>query len=330
MKLENKPMVSVIVPVYNVENFIERCLDSILEQEYRDFELLVIDDGSSDDSGTICDSYISKDSRVQVFHKQNGGLSDARNYGIEHARGEYYTFIDSDDYIGRDYLKILLSLIDENAADVAVVKFRPTYQIEKEDILLVDDERHVMDATEALKTICINTHFGVSACGKLYHHTLFDGIRYPKGYLYEDVFTTPYLIAKSSRVAYSNAVQYFWYQRPTSITHSDISDKNMVLFDGLGKLVNFIDENYPQLHDAAVCRYVNDSFWTIIQKLVYSDDYYRLIDRIDAISRDLWKEGLRNPYLSFRKKLNVIIMLVSKKAYRGIYMLHNSKNRDMI
>ena len=113
--------VSVIVPVYNVEKYLDRCITSILKQTHPDFELLLIDDGSRDSSGNICDAWAQADARISVFHKENGGLSDARNYGIDHAKGEYITFVDSDDYVGRDYLKTLVGLVQEYGAQIVQV-----------------------------------------------------------------------------------------------------------------------------------------------------------------------------------------------------------------
>ena len=116
-------MISVIVPVYNVESCLGKCLDSILEQTYRDFELLLIDDGATDSSGDICERYAKTDERIKVFHKPNGGLSDARNYGIERASGDYLTFIDSDDYIIANYLEVLYKMATENNAEMLNINF---------------------------------------------------------------------------------------------------------------------------------------------------------------------------------------------------------------
>ena len=133
-------MISVIVPIYKVEKYLRRCVDSILEQSYPDFELLLIDDGSPDSCPRICDEYARRDERVRVFHKPNGGLSDARNYGLERMKGEYVSFIDSDDYVGKDYLKILMELIREYGVNVAAV----THQCvsEADGTLFVASEDH--------------------------------------------------------------------------------------------------------------------------------------------------------------------------------------------
>ena len=124
----NNSLISVIVPVYNVEDYLTRCIESILDQTYTNFELLLVDDGSTDDSLMICKKYQDLDNRVMCFHKENGGLSDARNYGLEHMKGEYVTFIDSDDYIGSDYLRILFEMMEDGSSDVTIIGVEDFYK----------------------------------------------------------------------------------------------------------------------------------------------------------------------------------------------------------
>lgn len=319
------PKVSVIVPVYNVERYLDKCIKSIIGQSFIDFELLLIDDGSTDSSGDICEVYNTKDSRVRVFHKENGGLSDARNYGIDRAMGMFYTFIDSDDYIGSDYLKILVELVDKYEADISVIKSKNIYSDGTLEFGTPANDVRVFNTTDALSHMCRNTFFGISAWGKLYSKKLFEGIRYPKGKLYEDVLTTPYLFAKANRVVSCDAVQYYWLQRSESIMHRKISMEDFVLFDNMEKLINFIDQNYPDVHDAAICRFVNDSFWTIVQRLACSENYYEQIDFVINRCKKYWKEGLFNNYLSLSKKVNILTILFSKKIYKALYTFYKRR-----
>ena len=138
--------ISIIVPVYNVEKLLSKCVDSILNQNFKDFELLLIDDGSKDKSGLICEEYAKKDSRISVYHKTNGGLSSARNYGIEHALGEFITFIDSDDYVDKSMLEILYNNMIENDVDLSITGVRDIYDgktsidVDREKLLLNSEE----------------------------------------------------------------------------------------------------------------------------------------------------------------------------------------------
>ena len=164
-------MISVIVPIYKVEKYLRRCVDSILNQSYTDFELLLIDDGSPDNCPQICDEYARRDDRVRVFHKPNGGLSDARNYGIDRMKGDYVSFIDSDDYVGPDYLKILMDLIKEYAVPVAAVTHLCVFNGET-SFVSSNDTRYMIPNSEILKAMA-QGQIIFSAWGKLMHKDLF-------------------------------------------------------------------------------------------------------------------------------------------------------------
>lgn len=311
--------VSVVVPVYNVEKYLDRCITSILNQTYPDFELILIDDGSGDSSGSICDAWAKADARIRVFHKENGGLSDARNYGIDYAKGEYITFVDSDDYIDRDYLSILVGLVREYGAQIACVSGICAYEGGKV-AHKSSDSRGCLGAEEALKCAYTRRYFGVSAWGKLYKADLFSEIRYPKGRLYEDLLVTPHLIAASDSVAYSSSEQYFWVQREGSIIHTIQSEKEVDLhLSGLREAIEFVDRKFKEVHDAAVCRYVDDSFEYIIHKLVYSEAYFERVGHITAHGKMYWKEGMKNRYISKIRKIEIMLIIISPHIYKAVY-----------
>ena len=220
------PEISVIVPVYNVERYLTRCIDSILAQTYQNFELILVDDGSTDGSGTLCDSYMKKDSRIKVIHKKNGGLSDARNSGIDAAEGEFLSFIDSDDWVRPDFLNILHGNAVQYGADASVVNLHKEYddgRIEK--LNRVSEE--LLSREEALQNLYrIGIYINV-ACNKLYKSALFSDIRYPVGKLHEDGFTTYKLLYKANRVYYSNADLYCYYQRSGSIMNQPFTERRL-------------------------------------------------------------------------------------------------------
>ena len=180
--------VSVIVPVYNVETFLPYCVESLVNQNFEDYEILLIDDGSTDNSGEICDRFSKKYPVVKVFHKENGGLSDARNYGMLHAKGEYFVFVDSDDLVGRDYLKVLHNLVEEYNVDISVIDSVRIRNYDINNISKVIDDNTTLSSSEkilskedALKSMLVRKDLGVSAWGKMYKRSLFDNISYPKG-----------------------------------------------------------------------------------------------------------------------------------------------------
>ena len=208
--------VSVVVPVYNVEKYLNRCIDSILNQTFRDFELILVDDGSTDQSGRICDEYKEKDNRIVVIHKTNGGLSDARNYGIDRAKGEYITFIDSDDWIKERYIEVLYNNAVKFKVDISAVNLHKEYDDRSERSC--DITEGVFDGKAAMQFLYgdISIYLNV-ACAKLYKIDLFEDIRYPVGKLHEDGFTTYKLLYFSNTVYFSNEDLYSYYQRQGSI-----------------------------------------------------------------------------------------------------------------
>lgn len=218
------PKVSVIVPVYNVEKYIKKCIDSILNQTFKDFELILIDDGSPDNCGKICDEYAGKDLRVKVIHKENGGLSDARNFGIDASQGEIIGFVDSDDYIDKDMYAQMITYLEENNCDVVCCdkyivrddkkKFRPSYQ-----------ENKIFNNEQAVNEI-FNGNLDTTAWNKIYKRSVIKDIRFPKGRIYEDVATIHKYIYNAGKVGYISKPFYHYIKRKGSICSSGFNSKS--------------------------------------------------------------------------------------------------------
>lgn len=187
-------MISVIVPVYNVEPYLKKCLDSIVNQTYEDLEILVIDDGSTDKSGQICDEYAEWDERVRVFHTDNKGLSAARNLGLKEAKGEWIEFVDSDDWVDRDYCKLPLELANIHNADLIIFRFRKIRGINRR-WRIKPGKKTTEDALRL-----IHEEASVVVWNKLFRRSLFNGISFPIGKLYEDNAVTHQLIHKATSI----------------------------------------------------------------------------------------------------------------------------------
>ena len=214
-----KDLISIIVPIYNVEQYLKKCVDSLVNQTYKNIEILLIDDGSTDSSGKIADELANKDDRIKVFHKKNGGLSDARNYGIEKASGKYLSFIDSDDYVSYKMMEILHKNIIDNNCDVSICSY---LEFLNEDEIFNDynnEKIMLYNSEEAIKCLFSDCSFGNFAWNKLYKKELFDEIRYPKGYKMEDIGTTYKIFYKSKKIVYSDFKLYYYFQRQNSILH---------------------------------------------------------------------------------------------------------------
>lgn len=222
--MKNSDLISVIAPVYNVKPYLYECINSILEQKYKNFELLLIDDGSTDGSGDICDELAEKDNRIRVIHKENGGLSFARNTGVKAAKGSYVCFIDSDDVISEDYLKILYENAKLYDADVSQCRYVKFYSGKEFFPLLnnIPQKSNKEDLFERLTyTGTVDSISLTIACNKLIRREIAEKISFPEGKLHEDEFYVNYLMEKAERFAETPAELYFYRQRNDSIVGND-------------------------------------------------------------------------------------------------------------
>lgn len=218
-------MVTVIIPIYNVEKYLSKCLESVINQTYRDLEIILIDDGSTDNSGKICDRYDQKDDRIKVVHQTNGGLSAARNTGIDIATGQYITFIDSDDYVTENYIEILVKAAQTYNADLVSTTLVKVYPDQKLQLVKERPQIFAYSKEDVLKVYRTerqdqNPKFPTAACGKLYKKNLWETIRFPVGRLHEDEFTTYKIFDRIVVAAYVTGGGYMYLQHDKSIMHN--------------------------------------------------------------------------------------------------------------
>lgn len=235
-------MITIVVPVYKVEEYLDRCVDSILNQTYKDFELLLVDDGSPDNCGKICDEYAKKDRRIFVIHQKNGGLSAARNTGInwfyEQNRSDYITFVDSDDWLHPEYLRILMNGITENYVKVSVCDFKRV--INESPFENYDNVNFELNSPE---NFLVNHFWQYNyACGKLYHKSIFCDVRFPIGKIFEDTFTTYKVLHKCDEIAYTELQLYYYFQNEQGISHSLWKPAELVIFDAMQEQMQFYKE----------------------------------------------------------------------------------------
>lgn len=243
------PKISVIVPIYNVEKYIKRCVDSVLNQTYKNLEVILVDDGSPDQCGKIADNYQSNDNRIKSVHKSNGGLSDARNYGMKYATGEYVLFVDSDDWLKEEMIETLIKLLLEHKADIVQSGFYYAY----DNYLLYDDRCYAEDMKpvelskeELMKELVINEKVKNFAWGKLYKIDLIKDIPFEKGVLFEDVFWAHKVMDRVNKYVICHKPMCYYLQRNDSIV-STYTVRNLDIIKGLRKRHEFIEDNYPCL-----------------------------------------------------------------------------------
>lgn len=230
----NNAKISIIVPVYKVEEYLDECVESVVSQSYNNLEIILVDDGSPDNCGDICDKWSQKDSRIKVIHKENGGLSDARNAGLEIATGDYIFFLDSDDYIEQNCISDLYGYLGEYDAEIAVTsKTRKPFENIINPPIIADDSKEML--------ILMYKKYFWEGCGKLYKASLFKNLKYKKGILYEDFHLTPRVILESNKIVYADTKQYYYRVRSGSImrgeTKADLiinADENLKYFKNKG------------------------------------------------------------------------------------------------
>ena len=318
-------LISIIVPIYNVECYLIKCIDSIIKQTYERIEIILVDDGSIDKCGEICDDYSIKDKRIKVIHKKNGGLSDARNSGIDIAEGKYLTFVDSDDYISVDYIEYLYSLIIKNDCDISVCGNYFSYNYCR-DKLKNDNNSDVeiyFSARDAIEDMLYSLNFNHSAWGKLYRASLFKDIKFPKGMNYEDYAIVYKVFSNSNKVAFGNAKKYYYVIRSGSIMKSKFDSKNMELIDISNDVTEFIIKKYPNLKKAAISRKIYSNI-ELLYSILMSDDRNIYKEFEEKVFKNIEKD--KNIVLYDRKsrknlKLKICILLFNRSIFKYMYSI---------
>jgi glycosyltransferase involved in cell wall biosynthesis len=243
-------LISVIVPVYNVEKYLDRCVSSIVNQTYRNLEIILVDDGSPDNCPAMCDAWAKKDSRIKVIHKQNGGVSSARNKGLDICNGSYACFVDSDDWIAPEFVELLLDAASRWSVPVAVCKmklFHDASELSTPHIAQIQEA--ILSNRDAMECLVSGGVVQGGACDKLYHRSVFESVRFPEGYRHEDEFFTHNIMAKTENLVYIDAELYYYLQHENSFMHTS----TMVHLDALAAYLERIEllrEMYPDLHRA--------------------------------------------------------------------------------
>lgn len=289
----SEPLISVIVPVYNVEKYIAACVDSILAQTYTNLEILLVDDGSTDSSGALCDEYARRDVRVRVIHQENGGLSDARNTGMQSAQGTYFAFVDSDDFIAGDYIAYLYGMIEKHHAQIAVCGYQKVYPGDENSCYGTQTDKHnsvnsekVYHTEEGLHQLLYQRGMITSAWGRLFDASLFiqaDAIQFPVGKLHEDVAVMYKLFGAADTIVCGDEAKYYYLQRADSIVNQQFDRRRMDYIAFTGECIQFMEDFYPSLRKAAVSRHFSACFELlsgIENNNSYRIEYKQLVNEI--------------------------------------------------
>lgn len=335
-----KPAISIIVPIYKVEPYIRRCIDSILAQEFKNFELILVDDGSLDNCGKICDEYAQTDKRVKVIHKKNGGQSSARNAGLDVAQGNYVGFVDGDDFINGKMYKILYENICKYSSDLVVCDFLKVMEgtpvVIKDNIL--KNEVTQFTNKEALEQLFVYQDGiyvsgsgpsvkWITAWNKLYKRQLFENLRFPEGRIFEDEYITHRILYRCKNITLCAAKLYYYVQRQNSTLNSSYSIKKWDRVYALKDRVDFLKSvDNDQLYEKALVCYTDAFFWCYFKSktLLKKEDYdFRKLKRM--LSKKV-PAILRSQYIMRRQKIMICIFTLNPFIYNLYLKIKGTAN----
>lgn len=302
-KVSNEPLISVIIPVYKVEEYLNRCVDSVINQTYKNIEIILVDDGSPDNCPKICDDYAKKDKRIRVIHKKNGGLSDARNAGIDIAKGEYFSFVDSDDYVEKNYISFLFNLAKKYNSELTMGKQYVRYSDKTIDT--GSGNIYELNSHDTLEKMLYGEDFDVSAWAKLYKKELFKDVRFPVGRLFEDAATTYKLIDKSKKIVLSSKPIYNYIIRDNSITNEAFNEKKFDLILSTEEMTRFVINKYPDLKKACDRRLMYSYLSTLTQLIKCKKVKKEYKDRLMKYIKENRKKVLSDKRIPKRDKFGL-------------------------
>lgn len=327
---KEQPLVSVIVPVYNTEKYLKKCVDSVRNQTYQNLEIWLVDDGSTDSSGSICDWYTRMDSRINVIHKQNGGLSDARNAALDQCAGQYVAFIDSDDWISDNWVYQLVTSAIEYDAEIAVGGVCG-YSCGRYVYSRLQNPNMVLEQPEQMIQYICSTDLRPTVTNKLYVRDFFYELRFPYGRIHEDAFVSHILLGESKKIAIVEGCFYYIRVRQGSITQQEISSKKIAdLYQASEEMFMYYRRRYPVLEKLAALKYINEQFYLLTN--IYSTKDISLFDsqvkKLDAkmteqinhlselngVEYDYQLSERINTYLNNKKRFRTECIIQQKKA----------------
>lgn len=330
-------MISVIVPVWNTKATLERCVASILAQTYSDFEIILVDDGSPDGTGELCDQLAEKHQNIHVLHQKNAGLSAARNAALKIAQGEYITFVDSDDIIGANMLEVLMNLRNEPVRICSFMEIAPNGKhhpiagaVPFKGPRSEQENRKMLTVESCLRDMLLERGFTMSACGKLYHRDLFKTVQFPVGKLYEDVGTTYRLIMQCPHyVACQLLPLYGYHQNQDSIIHQGFNFHKLDLIELTDQMCDDIDQKFPKLQDVTNLRRMHARF-SILRQMVLAEPDPANLAKFQQTEQDVTDYLLthkawviKNPYSGKRDQLAMRSLLLGRPVFKLAWKLYS-------
>ncbi len=315
--------ISVIIPVYNVAGFLSRCVRSVTGQTFSDLEILLIDDGSTDSSGQLCDELARTDSRIRVIHRENGGTAAARNTGIDQARGDYLSFIDSDDFVEADMLESLYALAQTYQTPITACAAMEHFRVPQQK--QYSNRVFLFTPEEALENVLLGKGVCYSACNKLLARELCQQHRFPVGKTYEDVRYLPGLLTQVDRIAYLDRPLYHYWHRAGSICSSPFGDDDRMHLEAHEYMLEQVRCHWPELEDMARFRCLWAKLLLLDKMLLSGAEDTPLFRQTLADLRQHWREIVGCPYFQPTRRLVALALRLSLPCYRLLLTLHTRR-----
>lgn len=317
--MTSEPLISVIVPVYRAEAYLRNCVNSILCQTHRNIDLILVDDGSTDDCPAICDGYASADVRVRVIHQENKGVSAARNVGLDAARGDYIAFVDSDDWVEPDYLSYLLNILLDKKVLMAVCNHFVFARENDHAKYPVESKVTTLSRRASMEHLLYHLPPDASPWGKLYRRTVFEQLRYPENMIFEDTYLIADLVASAGEIAYGALPKYHYRFREHTLSKGALPDKSWHYLDAVDHLIGVVSSYYPDLAVGCTRRRVHAAL-SIRRLLVHAeasakDDIARCL----AIIRAGAKTVLRDKRAPMRDKAGILLALAGRQIFDSFW-----------
>lgn len=315
-----KQLVSIVVPIYNVEKYLRKCIDSLLEQTYKKCEIILVDDGSPDNCGKIADDYAEQNNNIKVFHKKNGGLGAARNFGVQRAEGEKIVFVDSDDYVRETYVSDLVNLIEKYDADVAITAIK---RIKEGDSLAIHNrfKDYCISAEEAISEVYIGGKIGWSAYGKIFKKEILLNAPFPDGY-YEDSACMYKILNQCKKVAVGDYVaNYYYIMRKGSILQSQLSSKHFEIFNICNAFQNFVEKNANISEIVSVMFYRNAVVQLLRCQKMSWNDYCKIFSLYTEYFRSNLRLVIKNPQITLICKIYYITLCTHPVLFKILMKL---------
>lgn len=305
-------LISVIVPVYKVEKYLPKCIESIINQTYKNLEIILVDDGSPDKCGEICEEYARKDTRIKVIHKENGGLSSARNIGIDKASGKYIAFVDSDDRIHERMYKVLYDNMKNTNADISICNLYYEFEINANEIRKINEDNFVKEYNkiDAIKELLYGKRIFDYAVNKLYRKEVFENIKYPEGKKMEDLGTTFLIFEKANKIVYDSTPLYYYLQRESSILGAGGEKLYLDFLELLIERYRYLKPKYLEMKDELDYNFV---FYSLIISRKLSKEKMNVAESI--INNEIEKNKNWKHLLTFKEKIKYMLF----KNFNGIY-----------